>query len=43
MGEKLDKPILNKNPIDGKSKNFRYGMNKIQGWKKSMDVYDIKK
>ena len=42
MGEKLDKPILNKNPIDGKTNFFRYGMNEIQGWKKSMEVYNIK-
>ena len=42
MGEKLDKPILNKNPKDGKTKIFRYGMNKIQGWKQSMDVFNIK-
>ena len=42
MGEKLDKPILNKNPIDGKTDIFRYGMNEIQGWKKTMEVYNIK-
>ena len=43
MGEELDKPIIKKNPLDGKSNAFRYGMNQIQGWKKSMDVYNIKK
>ena len=42
MGEKLDKPILNKNPIDGKTNIFRYGMNEIQGWKKTMEVHNIK-
>ena len=42
MGEKLDKPIINKNPKDGKNNIFRYGMNKIQGWKQSMDVFNLK-
>jgi serine/threonine protein phosphatase PrpC len=42
MGEELDKPILEKNPIDGKTSIFKYGMNQIQGWKKSMEVYNIK-
>ena len=42
MGEKLDKPIINKSPKDGKNNIFRYGMNKIQGWKQSMDVFNLK-
>jgi len=42
MGEELDKPILNKKPIDGKTKLFRYGINEVQGWKKTMEVYNTK-
>ena len=42
MGGELDKPFLNKKPDDGKNKNFRYGLNKVQGWKKTMEVYNLK-
>lgn len=42
MGEELAKPILNKKPIDGKTKLFRYGINEVQGWKKTMEVYNTK-
>lgn len=42
MGKELDKPILNKIPIDGKNKMFRYGMNIIQGWKNTLEVFNIK-
>ena len=42
MGEKLDKPNLNKNSSDGKLKAFRFGMSQIQGWKKTMEVFNIK-
>ena len=42
MGQELNKPNINKKPIDGKTKLFRYGMNEIQGWKKTMDVFTIK-
>lgn len=42
MGDELDKPILSKNPIDGKSKMFRFGINTVQGWKKTMEVFNIK-
>lgn len=37
----MDKPILSKNPKDGKTNIFRYGMNEIQGWKKTMEVFSI--
>jgi serine/threonine protein phosphatase PrpC len=39
MGGELDKPILIKNPIDGKTKLFRYGINEVQGYKKTMEVF----
>ena len=42
MGEELDKPFLNKKPDDGKNKIYRYGLNKVQGWKKTMEVYNLK-
>lgn len=42
MGEKLDKPNMNKNTSDGKIKGFRFGMSQIQGWKKTMEVFNIK-
>ena len=42
MGGELDKPFLNKKPDDGKNKIFRYGLNKVQGWKKTMEVYNLK-
>ena len=41
MGQELNQPILDKKPNDGKTKLFRYGMNEIQGWKKSMEVFSI--
>ena len=43
MGQELNKPNLNKKPLDGKTKLFRYGMNEIQGWKKEMEVFSAKK
>ena len=42
MGEKLDKPNLNKNSSDGKLKGFRFGMSQTQGWKKTMELFNIK-
>ena len=42
MGNELDKPIVNKNPFDGRNELFRYGINEIQGWKKTMDIFNIK-
>ena len=42
MGVELDKPFLIKKPDDGKNKIFRYGVNKVQGWKKTMEVYNLK-
>ena len=43
MGQELNKPILNEKTIDGETKLLRYGMNEIQGWKKEMEVFSIKK
>ena len=42
MGAELDTPILNKKPIDGKNKLYRYGINEVQGYKKTMEVFNIK-
>lgn len=42
MGGELEKPFLNKKPDDGKNKIYRYGLNKVQGWKKTMEVYEFK-
>ena len=42
MGGELDKPFLNKKPDDGKNKIYRYGLNKVQGWKKTMEVFNLK-
>ena len=41
MGGELDTPNLEKNAFDGKKDRFRYGLNKIQGLKKTMEVYII--
>ena len=43
MGQELNKPNLDKKPVDGKTKLFRYGMNEIQGSKKAMEVFSVKK
>ena len=37
----MEKPILNKKPIEGKNKIFRYGINRVQGWKKEMEIYNL--
>lgn len=42
MGAELDTPILNKKPIDGKTKLYRYGINEVQGYKKTMELFNIK-
>ena len=42
MGAELDTPILNKKPIDGETKLYRYGINEVQGYKKTMEVFNIK-
>ena len=41
MGVELDTPNLEKNPSDGKNNLFRYGINTVQGLKKSLEVYNI--
>ena len=41
MGVELDTPNLEKNPSDGKNSLFRYGINTVQGLKKSLEVYNI--
>ena len=38
----MDKPILNKISYDGKNNIYKYGMSKVQGWKKTMEVYNLK-
>ena len=43
MGQELNKPNLNEKALDGQTKLLRYGMNEIQGWKKEMEVFSIKK
>jgi len=41
MGVELDTPNLDKNPSDGKNNLFRYGINTIQGFKKTLEVFNI--
>lgn len=41
MGGELETPNLEKKSIEGKNNTFRYGLNIIQGWKKTLDVYNI--
>ena len=41
MGEELDVPIKNYNPKDNQNIFLKYGLNKVQGWKKSMEDYTI--
>ena len=42
MGDELDKPNCERNPFNGSNELFRYGINEIQGWKKTMEVFNIK-
>ena len=41
MGGELETPNLEKKPIDEKNNFFRYGSNRVQGFKKSLDVFNI--
>ena len=42
MGMELNTPILTKTSEDGNiNTNIKYGMTKLQGWKKSMTVYNL--
>ena len=41
MGGELETPNLEKTPSDGKNNLFRYGINKVQGLKKSLEVFNI--
>ena len=41
MGGEINSPHLEKNPKDGKNSIYRYGTNIIQGWKKSLEVFNI--
>ena len=41
MGEELDKPIKTYAPKDDHNNYLKYGLNQVQGWKKSMEDYAI--
>ena len=41
MGEELDKPEKNYEPIDKENKYLKFGLNQVQGWKKTMEDYAI--
>ena len=41
MGEELDVPIKKYNPKDDKTSYLKYGLNSVQGWKKSMEDFII--
>ena len=41
MGEELDKPEKNYSPIDENNKYLKFGLNQVQGWKKTMEDYAI--
>ena len=43
MGGDINLQNLEQNPIDVKNNKIRYGINKIQGQKKSLDVFNINK
>jgi len=43
MGGDINIPNIEQNPIDIKNNKIRYGINKIQGRKKSLDVFNINK
>ena len=43
MGGDINIPNLEQNPIDIKDNKIRYGINKIQGRKKSLDVFNFNK
>ena len=37
MGEELDKPIKEYNPKNNENMYLKYGLNQVQGWKKTME------
>ena len=39
MGEELDKPEKNYEPIDKENKYVKFGLNQVQGWKKTMEDF----
>ena len=41
MGEELDVPIKSYTPKDDQNTYIKYGLNQVQGWKKSMEDYVI--
>ncbi len=41
MGEELDVPIKNYSPKNAENTYLKYGINTVQGWKKSMEDYVI--
>ena len=41
MGEELDAPIKTYSPKDNENNYLKYGLNQVQGWKKSMEDYAI--
>jgi serine/threonine protein phosphatase PrpC len=41
MGEELDVPIKEYSPKDDQNTYLKYGLNKVQGWKKAMEDYTI--
>ena len=41
MGEDLDVPVKKYSPKDNKTIYLKYGINQVQGWKKSMEDYTI--
>ena len=41
MGEELDVPIKNYSPKNAENTYLKYGLNTVQGWKKSMEDYVI--
>lgn len=41
MGGELETPNLDKNPIEGNNNIIKYGLNRVQAWKKSLDVFNI--
>ena len=41
MGEELDVPNKTYSPKDNENNYLKYGLNQVQGWKKSMEDYVI--
>ena len=42
MGEKLEKPITEKNAFDDENELIIYGITEMQGYKKSMEIFTLK-